>query len=66
MKHKKIIQVIAENYEEEQLLLDKFPGVWWDDRQGRMVFSIPMEQENEVIDLVYKYKKLRSGRKNEK
>ena len=56
MKHKKVIQVIAENYDEEQFLLNKFPEAWWDDRSGRMVFSISEHQENEVKEAINEYK----------
>jgi len=63
MKHKKVIQVIAENYEEEQYILRKFPEAWWDDRNGKMVFSIPLEQEAIVNEVISEYKELK---KNEK
>ena len=56
MKHKKVIQVIAENYEEEQFMLHKFPEAWWDDRSGRMVFSISEKKENEVKEAINEYK----------
>ena len=56
MKHKKVIQVIAENYEEEQYMLETFPEAWWDDRSGKMVFSIP-EAEEFVVHSPFFYQK---------
>ena len=56
MKHKKVIQVIAENYEEEQFMLNRFPEAWWDDRSGRMVFSISEDKEFEVQQAINEYK----------
>ena len=56
MKHKKVLQVIAENYAEEQFMLNRFPEAWWDDRSGRMVFSISLEQEDQVNKAINEYK----------
>ena len=56
MKHKKVIQVIAENYQEEQFMLNRFPEAWWDDRSGQMVFSISEDKEFEVQQAINEYK----------
>jgi len=56
MKHKKVIQVIAENYQEEQFMLNRFPEAWWDDRSGLMVFSISEDKEFEVQQAINEYK----------
>ena len=56
MKHKKVIEVIAENYQEEQFMLNRFPEAWWDDRSGRMVFSISEDKESEVQQAINEYK----------
>ncbi len=57
MKHKKVIQIIAETYEEEQYLLNEFPEAWWDSRGGKIVFSISLEQEGKVNEAIHEYKK---------
>ena len=56
MKQKKVIQVIAENYQEEQFMLTRFPDAWWDDRSGLMVFSISEDKEFEVQQAINEYK----------
>ncbi len=56
MKHKKVIQIIAETYYEEQYILLRFPEAWWDDRSGETVFSIPLEQEEQVHEVMKEYK----------
>lgn len=56
MKHKTVIQITAESYEEEQYLLNKFPEAWWDDRQGLTVFYIPTTKMDQVTEVVNEYK----------
>ncbi len=55
MKHKKAILVITENYEEEQYIMFKFPEAWWDDRSGQVVFSMPLEKEEQVKEAIREY-----------
>lgn len=66
MKHKKVIQVITENYEEEQYMLFKFPESWWNDRFGRMMFSISLEQEEKVNEAIKEYKELKNEQRRRK
>ena len=59
MKTNKVIQVIAENYEEEQFIFNKFPDVWWDDRSGNIVFNIPINREEQVNEVLKEYEELK-------
>jgi len=59
MKTNKVIQVIAENYEEEQYFFNKFPEVWWDNREGRIIFNVPIEKEDLVNEVIREYKELK-------
>ena len=56
MKHKTVIQITAESYEEEQYLLNKFPEAWWDDRQGVTVFYVSELRDGEVRKAINEYK----------
>jgi len=61
MKHKKVIQVIAENYEEEQYMLNKFPEAWWIASQvrGKTTFTLPLAKEDLVHKAINEYKELK-------
>jgi hypothetical protein len=52
MKFKKMIDIMAESYEEEQFLLVKFPEVWWDDRSGVTHFYVEEMRINEVLEVL--------------
>jgi len=58
MKHKKVIQVFTTNLAEEHFILDKFPDVWWNGRDGAIVFDIPLEREEKVYEALREYEEL--------
>lgn len=59
MKYKKIIEVTAESYEEEQYLLNKFSEEWWDNRKGKIVFYVPESKMQYVEEVFNEYKGLK-------
>lgn len=61
MKHKLVIEIIAETYEEEQFLLNKFPSVWWDDRSGFTSFYVPESQKSEVVNVINEWKEMKKN-----
>lgn len=56
MKYKRVIEVTAESYDEEQFLLNRFPEAWWDDRSGIIVFYISEKKFNIVKEVINEYK----------
>lgn len=56
MKMKSVIQIIAENYEEEQLVLQMFPDVFWTQYNGKTRFYIPTSETDRVKFLINKMK----------
>ena len=66
MKHKIVIEVTAETYEEEQILMNKFPEAWWDDRSGLIVFYIPEEKADVVKEVINEYKERKNERRTRK
>jgi len=59
MKHKKVILVTAESYEEEQFLVNKLSSDWWDHHRGKIVFFVPEEKEEYVREVFNEYKELK-------
>ena len=55
MKHKILIEVTAESYEEEQYLLNKFPDEWWDNRDGIIRFYVPDTKVEFVKEVIKEY-----------
>ena len=58
MKHKSVIQIITESYEEEQFILGKFPEAWWTTTQkvGHTTFYVSELREGEVKEAINEYK----------
>jgi len=61
MKQQRMIEVIAETYEEEQYLLNRLEDAWWEDRTGNIVFTLPESKEDLVTNVVKEWKN-RKGR----
>jgi len=51
MKIRKVVEIVTESYDEEQYVLQKMPGLWWEFRDGNTVFYAQEERENEVLSL---------------
>jgi len=61
MKYKTCYEVIAENYEEEQFLLHRFPGSIWFITDKHVKFFIPKQDKQKIIESIGEWKE----RKNE-
>lgn len=59
MIYKKVIQIKAESYLEEQFLLQKFPGVIWHPPvvgEGFASFYLPVKEEKNAKEALNEYK----------
>ena len=53
MKMQAIIQIVAESYAEEQFIMNRFPGAWFNPiSPGRTAFYIPYPQYQEVKEAI--------------
>ena len=52
MKQRTVVEVTAENYIEEQLLLEKFPEAVWINLTGRTKFYLDENSKEEAIDFI--------------
>jgi hypothetical protein len=62
MKHKLVIEIITESYEEEQYILMKFPESWWysaNPREGYTVFYLPAANEEKVQEAITEWKEMK-------
>lgn len=57
MKIRKVVEIVTESYDEEQFVLQKMPGLWWEFREGNTVFYAQEERENEVKALLKELEK---------
>ena len=58
MQFKKMIAINAENYQEEQFLLSKFPDAVWINLDGGTVFYVPEGMINEVLEVLREWKEM--------
>jgi len=59
MKIKHLIEVSTETYEEQQFILDRFPGVWWQVRDvNNTRFYIPQSQGKRLQEAINEYEEL--------
>lgn len=59
MIYRKVIQIQAESYLEEQFLLQKFPGIIWHPPiagEGFASFYLPKKQEGKAKEALSEYK----------
>ncbi|MHA1816971.1 MAG: hypothetical protein ACTSX1_13265 [Candidatus Heimdallarchaeaceae archaeon] len=62
MKYKRIIEIVAESQLEEQFLLDKFPGAWWNRPAGinaKTTFHLPISEEANVQKAYDEFKEVK-------
>ena len=59
MKYKKMVEIIAESYEEEQFLLTRFPDAWWGHRDNLTSFYVPESRLVDVKNIVNEYKEMK-------
>ena len=52
MKYKTCYEVIAENYEEEQFLLNRFPDSIWFITEKHVKFFIPKQDKQKIVEAV--------------
>lgn len=52
MKQRRVVEITAESYIEEQLLLEKFPEAVWVNLTGRTKFYLDEVREEEVIEFM--------------
>ena len=52
MKQRTVVEITAENYIEEQLLLEKFPEAVWINLTGRTKFYLNENTKEEVVDFI--------------
>lgn len=57
MKSKVVIQMTAENYIEEQILLKEFPESIWLKLNEKTIFLIPYEKMENVVEMMVNIKK---------
>lgn len=55
MQLRKVIEIMTENYEEEQFINRKFPGCWWEIRSNKVVFFLPEDKHDEAVDAMTEY-----------
>ena len=63
MKHKLVMEIITESYEEEQYILMKFPESWWysaNPREGHTIFYLPASNEETVQEAITEWKEMKS------
>lgn len=57
MKLNQMIEIVTNNYEEQQFILDRFPAVWWEVRSTNETrFYVPKSRESEVHAAINEYK----------
>jgi len=52
MKQRTVVEVQAESYIEEQLLLEKFPEAIWFNLSGNTMFYLPEDTKEEVTSFI--------------
>ena len=52
MKQRTVVEITAESYIEEQLLLEKFPEAVWINLTGRTKFYLNESSKEDVIDFI--------------
>jgi hypothetical protein len=52
MKQRTVVEVAAESYIEEQLLLEKFPEAVWINLGGSTIFYLDENSKQDVIDFI--------------
>ena len=66
MKAKKVVQVVAENYMEQQAIMGRFPEAVWVSPAGmgimRTLFYLPATKYNEIIEFIGEYERLTEGK----
>jgi hypothetical protein len=55
MKQRTVVEITAENYIEEQLLLEKFPEAVWINLTGRTKFYLNENTKEDVVDFIQEY-----------
>lgn len=57
MKAKKVIEIQAENYIEEQLLIEAFPEAVWFTGVGNTRFYLPYSMKEDVKEKILEFRK---------
>jgi hypothetical protein len=52
MKQRTVVEIQAENYIEEQLLLERFPEAIWINLSGNTMFFLPEDMQEEVVSFI--------------
>lgn len=58
MKCRRVVEIVTESYEEEQFILAKFPGMWWETRGPNTVFYTTEDRLDEINEAVNEYERL--------
>ena len=56
MKYKPCYEVIADNYQEEQFILNRFPDAIWFITDNHVKFYIPKSAKNELVEAIGAWK----------
>lgn len=65
MKYKRVFEVRAESYEEEQFMLLKFPGSIWFICEGHTKFYLPEEEKKDVLLALKEWRQIEWNAKHE-
>jgi hypothetical protein len=58
MKCRRVVEILTESYEEQQFILEKFPGLWWEMRGENTVFYTTEERLEEINIAISEYERM--------
>ena len=61
MKCRRVVEILTETYDEQQFILEKFPGLWWEMRGTNAVFYTTEERLNEINAVINEYERIKNG-----
>jgi hypothetical protein len=61
MKCRRVVEILTESYEEEQYILQKFPGLWWEIRGTNAIFYTTEERLDEINEAINEYERKKNG-----
>jgi hypothetical protein len=61
MKYNRVVEIIAESYEEEQFLQRAFPEAYFIIRNEKVYFYLPGSKESQVQAVINEYKELKKS-----
>jgi len=57
MKCRRVVEIITESYDEEQFIMEKFPGLWWEFRATNTIFYTTEDRLDEINEAINEFER---------